>query len=84
MQKNVTRLAVEKGIPIPYEGYWGRMNTREFISIPWGEMEVGDSVFAPEHLSSGLKANASQMGKKLGVKFTTRRVPFGVRVWRTE
>lgn len=84
MQENVTRLSIEKGIPIPDPGHWGRMNTREFISIPWAEMEVGDSVFAPTHLASGIKAGAATMAKKLGVKFTTRTVPFGVRVWRTE
>ena len=74
-------LQIEKNIPIPQPMSWMR---HERIRVPWGEMEVGDSVFVPEELSSGIKANATQTGKRLGVKFTVRNVPFGVRVWRIE
>lgn len=62
---------IEKGLPIEK---WNRES-----KYPFREMEVGDSFVAPE----SLRFKASQYGKNLGMKFSTRKLPDGtVRIWR--
>ena len=55
---------------------------------PFSKMEVGDSFLVPldgsstHEVQSRLAANGGYWAKKLGVKFATRAVDEGVRVWR--
>lgn len=74
-----TKFEVEKNIPIP------KMKTGPGRSsiYPWEELEVGDSFFVPGKTPkqmSGLASSRSKRGD--GVKFKTRSVEGGCRVWR--
>ena len=72
-------IAVEKSIPIFDKNLCvprGR--------YPWRAMEVGDSFFVQTGArSSVLPQAAHEAGKRLGMKFSVRRVEGGLRVWRT-
>ena len=72
-------IEIEKGIPLP-----SKPVTREGgckPKYPFQAMEVGDSfeVKAPPKSFVNIVA---VYGKKLGVKFTTRKTEGGRRVWR--
>jgi hypothetical protein len=67
---------IERGIPMPAgaspRGLWGRIAA---------QMQAGDSVLCP------METNAKTIGgalKKLGHKYSTRKVDGGWRVWRVE
>ena len=50
---------------------------------PWRNMKVGDSVFFDGQNSQGNASVAAKMfGRMNGVKFASRSVDGGVRVWR--
>lgn len=74
-------LKIDKNVPLPEPHTCGR---ERVVRIPWQDMEVGDSVFVPEAVAAGVKSNASQVSKRCRMRFTTRKVSDGVRVWRTE
>lgn len=68
-------LVIEVGVPIPED--------KAAIGWPHAQMEVGQSFFV---VGKGLQTvcNANQrFQKRLGWKFTARKVEGGVRVWRT-
>lgn len=71
-------LQIEKNVPLPPSR--GCTPTKAFY--PWKQMEVGDSFFVTGRKQQHLSAQASVVGKKLGVKFVTRKEGDGVRVWR--
>jgi hypothetical protein len=67
---------IETGVPIPPV----KPNHKKY---PFGDMRVNDSVFISGVESKKVCAAASRFGKAWGVKFITRTVHNGVRVWRT-
>jgi hypothetical protein len=72
---------IEKGIPLPKP----RLSE---ITLPFRDMEVGDSILLPKRATSSTKCGgiAHAWGKKTGFKFATRNVQVDglprVRVWR--
>lgn len=68
---------IEKNIPIPQ---------RLGIQFNFREMEVGDSILIPCEPDSLEKSRAaSALGKfkkETGLKFVTRQMPEGMRIWR--
>lgn len=69
-------LVIEVGVPIPED--------KAVVGWPHAEMEVGQSFFvAGRGLQSVCNAN-QRFQKRLGWRFTARKVEGGVRVWRTE
>ena len=71
-------LEIEKDVPLPSKGKDGRATKYRFA-----EMQVGDSLFDPKG-GKGLRNAACQWARKNGVKFTSRKMDGGVRVWRIE
>ena len=74
---------VESGIPVPPDA---RGLTNKY---PWNDMKVGDSFFVPDRPDgrrSALSSSVNYQHKKSGntVKYATRKVTGGVRVWRVE
>ena len=68
-------VVIEVGVPLPEKG---------LVGWPHGDMEVGQSFFVEgKTLSNVCNAN-HRFHKKLGWKFTARKVDGGIRVWRTE
>lgn len=68
-------LKIEKGIPMP-----GRGKTQ--ITATLRQMSVGDSVFIP-----GLRSSAALGGRYVQLRpmrFCSRQVDGGIRVWRVE
>lgn len=52
---------------------------------PFGSMEVGQSFFVQTEDTkkfASLRNSATSRGKKLGMKFVTRQMDGGIRVWR--
>ncbi len=69
---------IEKDIPVaPIE--------RDTSLYPWRNMEVGDSIIIerPEHQFTARSA-ASAYGKKHKMKFVSRKLPEGMRIWRVK
>lgn len=73
---------IETGIPIPPPGNGGGRTPR----YPLRELEVGDSflVTDPSVTQRRLGSRLANFGKETGRKFTQRRTPDGIRVWRVE
>ncbi|MBB4039134.1 hypothetical protein GGR34_000769 [Microvirga flocculans] len=69
-------IKIEKGIPIP--------NAHRERRYPWGDMEVGDSIFIPNTTSERIAPTAHDYGRRHKRKFSVRKVEGGVRVWRVE
>ena len=69
-------MKIEKGIPITPRKSAGRKS-----KYPWGEMEVGDSFFVPGAKTAPIRP---QKLHEAGMKFTSRSVEGGFRIWRTE
>ena len=67
---------IEKGVPVPPRN-GGRGAPEKY---PFSSMEVGDSFLAPEKAQSSTQS----AGKRLGMKFTSRKEADGVRIWRVE
>lgn len=73
----------EKDVPIPPVSAGGGRSPK----YPFGEMEVGDIrrfVAGTEEVKRIQRAAAAFSRRNKVAKFVTRRVPDGVRVWRTE
>ncbi|MGL5397943.1 MAG: hypothetical protein ACRDBQ_22135 [Shewanella sp.] len=66
---------IEKNVPIP-DGYTKKMK------YPFKEMEVGDSIFFTESVMKSARSYSHSFGLRYGVKFTTRLVHGGMRIWR--
>lgn len=69
---------IEKGIPIPKQRR-GRTAT-----LPFDDMEPGDSIFVPVKDARDKTRVMSKVGmyvRKTGAKLTTRTVTGGVRIW---
>jgi hypothetical protein len=71
---------IQKGLPVPTTRKTGR-------SYPFAQMAVGDSFLVPDaKRSCPIGTNAINFTKKHQPtwKFTTRKLPEGVRVWRIQ
>lgn len=68
-------IKIDKGMPMP--------KSKSEKKYPFREMEIGDSFFEEEVNRRLLASYASELGKKIGMKFSIRRVDGGIRVWRT-
>lgn len=71
-------IKVDKGIsiPNPYRG-------REAV-YPWKNMNIGDSILVPNLKIGSVASAAGSYGRNHGVRFISRTVEGGVRVWRVE
>lgn len=69
-------IKIEKGIPIPPgAGGWRK--------YPLGEMEIGDSFFAPGRKAGDISGGfAYHKGKKFSARTCAENGVDGVRVWR--
>ena len=67
---------IEKGIPVP--------ETRGRGLYPFADMGVGDSFFVGGEVSARSNAltAALNFGKRNGLKFSSRNVDGGLRIWR--
>lgn len=65
---------VEKGLRIPAAR----------ARYPFAEMAVGDSFLVPQTRAHWARSAAQHWGAEHGVKFTTRSVNGGVRIWRVK
>lgn len=74
----MSEITVDKGIPIPDRQRGGG-------KYPWGTLDVGDSFFVEGDAKrvKALQGAVSNVGRRLGRTFTTRRLDNGVRIWRT-
>jgi hypothetical protein len=76
-------IKIEEDVPLP--GPAGGLKR-----YPFDEMKVGQSFFMKDDDlpaktgAKGLRSAATMAQKKLGMKFTIRRVNKGYRLWRTE
>lgn len=70
---------INKSIPIPERKKGGKRIGQTKI-IPWGKMQIGDSVRV--EVSSGLSALMVQASKKHNTKYFSRREGKYDRVWR--
>jgi hypothetical protein len=68
---------IEKGVPIPAK------RTNRATGYPWGQMEVGDSFYAPGKRSADFSAYRAA-ALKHGIRYTVRKEGDGVRVWRVQ
>ncbi|MDP9196110.1 MAG: hypothetical protein M3O22_04985 [Pseudomonadota bacterium] len=75
----MSEFMIEKGIAIPTI-VRGRARSPE--KYPWSQMEVGDSFFTPAGAAKYLNRAAQVAGKRLGRKFSVRKVEGGQRTWR--
>jgi len=66
---------IEKFVPIPA----GYVKKKKY---PFAEMEIGDSIFFAEPAVKKARSYAHAFGASHGMKFTTRLVDGGVRIWR--
>ena len=71
-------MKVDHNIPLPPRTY-GRGKR-----YPWKTLGVGDSFLAPKESAASVRQLATRWGKKLEYQFVTRKVPGGIRVWRTK
>lgn len=72
----MSEFKIEKGIPVP--SHRGAPS-----KYPWEQMEVGDSFFVPaEDTTKNFGSLARTSGKRMGAKFTSRKLDGGWRVWR--
>ena len=71
---------IETGVELPKISRHGRPS-----KYPFSEMQVGQSFVVNEESLSGVRASASNYGKKTSSKFAVRKCADGLyRCWRTE
>lgn len=72
-------MKIEKNVPMPQH--------RDVVVYPYKDMEVGDSFVVKgdgRYLLATVCNRNGKYGKKLGMRFTAKKVEGGVRVWRVE
>lgn len=71
-------IEIEKGVPLP--------NQRTRRKYPLQEMEVGDSIFAPERDANTMRSLVHSATKRIEPKrsFVYREENGGTRIWRTK
>jgi hypothetical protein len=74
-------IKIDKGLPLPTRKYGSGRPPK----YPWGEMDVGDSFYAPGVRRQSMSGLALRAQKSLpGKKWAVRTVEGGVRVWRVK
>ncbi len=80
----MTEFKIEKNVKMPKSYGGGPL-------YPWGKMIVSNSFFVPswegektQRTQSRVSAAARVWGKRNNVKFASRQVDGGVRIWRVE
>lgn len=74
-------LTIDKNIPLPRHHLAGQRK-----KYPFDQMEIGDSLFVQAAAGEVQSVQTSLLGAALRhkpMKFATRQVPGGVRIWRT-
>jgi hypothetical protein len=66
-------LSIEKGVPMPQRGGWGRFG--DVVH----QMEVGDSILVTKQNDV---CNIQTQGRRIGLTMSSRKVDSGWRVWR--
>lgn len=69
---------IDHSVPIPPASQ-GALTRR----WPFPELAVGDSFLMPGKSQAAAASLCHWNGQRLGRKFTTRKTPQGVRIWRT-
>lgn len=62
---------IQKGVPIPK---LKRTKPPVFRKYKFDEMAVGDFFFVPNRIKNTMGTHTASVGKKLGMKFTTRMI----------
>lgn len=74
-------VAIDRNIPIPPPGHASEIAA----FYPWGDLLPGDSfLMQTDNPNNATNAARQAARKRPGWKFTTRKLPEGVRVWRVE
>lgn len=73
-------LQIDHDIPIPPENHSHSRKGKYQLGVPWKKMQVGDSVLVPDR-TKWVKPSEKYASEW---KFTQRRTPEGVRVWRVK
>jgi hypothetical protein len=82
-----TSVKIEKNVPIPNH------RGSRYGDLPFEHLQVGESFFVPYpsgetnkqvlfNFQAGISGHSKTVGLRMNRKFTTRKVPDGVRVWR--
>ena len=74
-------IEIETGIPLPPPRGYGSVNP---ALRALAGAEIGSSILITTVTPNGVRGMTSKIGKDLGVKFATREVQEGVRVWRVK
>lgn len=70
---------IEPGIPIPR-----KTGARSSLALHLERMDVDDSILVPHTRARRAIAVARGVRARLGRTFITRKLPEGVRIWRTK
>jgi len=74
--------AIEKNVPVPYVA--AHISGRPPI-YPFNELQVGESFYVPQITCKQRQSIQSQMryrARKRGVRFISRKMEGGLRIWR--
>jgi len=66
---------IDKGVQLSHK-------PRQYV-YPYNDMELGDSFFVPNGKMPTVNAANYRAFKRLGWKFSARKIDGGIRVWRT-
>jgi hypothetical protein len=91
--EQLSNLTIDNGVPIPVNGV-GQKNSEAAIAAEEiaKSMAVGQSIFEPVAQGKPQKLNQCRLlarivyygQKRLNMKFISRQVPGGMRIWRTQ
>lgn len=74
----MSAVEITSGVPIPARGPGRKGKTK----YPYGEMQVGDSIYVAGAQASSLQSMARRAMKDRGWRFTARPEADGARLWR--
>lgn len=75
-------IKVESGVAMPVT-----VNHTRGVKYPYETMKVGDSFFIPgegKNMQITVCGRNRRVGKRLGARYTAKKVEGGIRVWRVE
>ena len=73
------KIKIDKNIPIPHKHYLCE------CKYPFNKLKIGDSFIVPKTVKdASIRTSATQFGKRHNMKFITRTVENGLRIWRTK
>ncbi len=72
---------IHSNVPMP--GSRGAAKFAKNSKYPWRKLQIGQSFMFPEEMPEHhARSYASSTGKRLGLKFSVRRVDGGLMCWR--